>query len=335
MKIKNELIRVGVVGLGRSGWDIHVRVLQNHSRYQIVAVCDPLTDRLDEAELKLGCVGYNEYGQFLKHIGLELVVIASPTKEHAWMAEEAIKNNLHVVLEKPLATTIQEIEKMSLLIKESDLFLSPYYNFRFKKDFLLIQSLLQEGRIGTPYLIRRHVGYFNRRDDWQSKLNEAGGILNAATIHHLDCVIQLVGQLPSEITCDLQRVVSKGDAPDHSKLFMRFPNRCVGDVEVSWVQALAGCQWLIYGPRGAIRQDGNTLTVKWFLEEETLSGEPENRSYLSGEQIQWMEQTYQVEEGMGEEYYELLAEALQRKNDPPVTLESAIDTKRIIERLLE
>ena len=63
------------------------------------------------------------------------------------------------------------------------------------------------------------------------------------------------------------------------------------------------------------------------LEDEILYDESLNRSYLSNEKIHWKQQIYKVEEDMGEKYYELLAGALQRKNDPPVTLKSATEMK--------
>jgi len=327
-----KTIKVGIVALGRAGWDIHVAALRSDKKYEIVAVCDSLNKRIVQAEAELGCVGYKEYSSFLEHPSLELVVIASPTKEHFWMTKEALRKGKNVVLEKPLAGTVGEINELNKIAKQTGQILCPFYNFRFKPDFLLIKSILAQGLIGKPFLFKRQVGYFNRRNDWQSKSDELGGILNAATIHAVDQVIQLSGSSPSEIWSDVRRIVAKGDAPDHSKIIINFSGGCVADVEVSWVEALPGCDWLIYGSRGAIRQYDKSLKVKWFTEDAVDKGVAVDRSYYSGEKIDWQEKTYKIKEGGTKDYYTILANALKGKEALPVTMESAIAAMVVLER---
>lgn len=328
---KKAVINVGIVGLGRSGWNLHVSSLRSHPKYKIIAVCDIDGKRLQEADRELGAKGYNDYSAFLQHPGLELVVIASPSKDHTWMAQEAMDRGLDVVLEKPIALLLKDALHLKNCAEQTGRILCPYYNFRFSHLFILIRSILSQGLIGKPHLIRRQVGYFNQRDDWQSLLSEGGGIVNAAAIHHVDEVIQLIGQTPSVKWYDMRHLVSKGDTPDYIKIILGFPNGCIADVEVSWVEALPGCGWLIYGTHGSLRFYAKSLTVRWFVEDGVSSGLPQDRSYYSGENIPWQERTYSVEEGFASDYYDQLAIALTANGLLPVTLESAIDTMAIIE----
>ena len=329
----NRSIKVGIVGLGRSGWNLHAKALTADPQYRITAVCDQSVQRLDQAKRELGCEVYDDFYAFLGHPELELVIIASTTKNHVWMARAALEKGLHVVLEKPLAASVAEVLELKKASQQYKRILSPYFNFRFKPDFVLIKKILGEGLIGEPFLIKRQVGYFNRRDDWQSQAGELGGILNADTIHAVDQVIQLAGNLPDDIWRDVRRVVSKGDAPDHSKVLLRFPGGCVGDIEVSWAQALDGYEWLIYGPTGAIRRSGKKLLVRWFAEKDLAETPTSDRSYFSAEKIGWQDRKYDVDDATTPLYYRLLFEAILGRGPVPVELDGAIDTMRVMEKI--
>ena len=330
--MSREVIKVGVVGLGRSGWDLHVASLRQDPRYRIVAVCDSLEARRDQAEAELACTAYSEFQDFLSRGDCDLVVIAAPTRDHAWMTRAALGSHADVVLEKPLATTFEEATDLGEVAARLGRRIAPYYNYRFSNDFLLIRSILEGGRIGDPFLIRRHVSYFNRRDDWQSRRDQAGGILNAATIHFVDQVMQLAGNSPSEVWSDVRTLVSPGDAADHSKVVLRFQGGLVGDVEVSWAIGLPDLEWMICGPRGAIRSDGGSLRVRWFDEDEILMGPEPDRSYYSAEKIHWHEETHTTPDGFSTGYYDTLAGALQEGQALPVSWQSALETFRVMER---
>jgi scyllo-inositol 2-dehydrogenase (NADP+) len=327
-----HIIKVGIAGLGRSGWNLHVRQLKKDRKYKIVAVCDVMDDRLRQARKTLKCAVYRKYEDFIAHPGMDLVIIATPTRDHFYMAEAALKEGLNVVLEKPVTGSLKQVRKLQLISRKAKRILSPFYNFRFSNDFLSIKKILDSGLVGMPFLIKRQVGYFNRRDDWQSSAKESGGILNAATIHYIDQVIQLFGCLPRVKWFDLRKAVSKGDAADHSKLILAFPGGCIADIEVSWAEAINGFEWLIYGPRGAIMKKDDELRVKWFEEKEIVSGKAKSRSYFSGEKIKWKEMTYKINTAFSTGYYDLLYKAVRGNGPLPVTLSSAMDAMLIIDQ---
>ena len=330
--ISTKVIRVGVAGLGRSGWNLHVTSLQHDARYQIVAVCDVNEGRLAQAKTELGVSTFTDFRVFLEEVDPELVVVASPTVDHAWMVRYALESGCHVVVEKPLTAKVSQAESLQLLAIKQNCLLFPYYNFRFAEDYLWIKDFLSQDRIGRPFLIKKHVGYFNRRDDWQSFNVEAGGILGAATIHHVDQMIQLAGAQPIEIWKDVRRLVSKGDAPDHSKIVMRFPDGLVADVEVSWAESIGGTDWSIYGPRGAVRGEGGNFLIRWFDEDKVTMALAPDRSYLSGEKISWKEETQSSGVGFSNGYYDALVSAIRNDQQPPVTWESAIESFKVLER---
>ncbi len=197
---------------------------------------------------------------------------------------------------------------------------------------MAVRAVLDEGLIGRPFSIRRQVGSFNRRDDWQAHTDRGGdGILGAATIHFMDQVLQLAVREPTEVWSEVSCVVARGDAADHSKVVLRFPNGLIGDIEVSWAEAIAGPEWLIHGSRGALSVEGEEMRVRWFVEEEVRAGLPRDRSYYADEEIEWHERRETVGGGFTTDYYDMVAEAIRGSGPVPVDWEDAMRTFRIVE----
>ena len=96
-------VRVGIIGLGRSGWSIHALGLQQMpERYQIVAVADLITERRAEAQQTLGCRAYAGYGELLADREVELVIVAPPSTLHSVYTIAALQAGKAVVCEKPM-----------------------------------------------------------------------------------------------------------------------------------------------------------------------------------------------------------------------------------------
>ncbi len=78
----HEPVRYGIVGLGRAGWDIHVRDLRPRADARIVAVADPLAERREQAVAEFSCKAYPTLAKLLKQDDVEVVVIATPSVAH-------------------------------------------------------------------------------------------------------------------------------------------------------------------------------------------------------------------------------------------------------------
>jgi predicted dehydrogenase len=94
-------IRVGIIGQGRSGRDIHAHSLTTvvPDLYEIVAVADPLPDRCDRAAKELGCRAYPDYRKLLACDDIDLVVNASPSRLHVPLTLEALEAGFDVLCE--------------------------------------------------------------------------------------------------------------------------------------------------------------------------------------------------------------------------------------------
>jgi scyllo-inositol 2-dehydrogenase (NADP+) len=103
-------IRVGVVGQGRSGHDIHVAAFKAMpGRFKVVAVADPLDGRCGDAVSATGCTAYTDYHDMLKRKDLDLIVNSTPSHLHVPVTLEILDAGFNVLTEKPLARRASDV----------------------------------------------------------------------------------------------------------------------------------------------------------------------------------------------------------------------------------
>jgi len=321
-----------IAGLGRSGKDIHLKLINQMSNFSLVGVFDVDKKISRKIAKKYDCKFYDSYQNGLEDNAVDIVVIATPSALHYEMSLKAIKANKHVILEKPLTSTLKEFKDLTNYAKRKNVSVFPFFNFRFSPEFLKIQEILEKNLIGDVFLIKRNVGYFNRRSDWQSENSKFGGILNAAAIHHIDQILQLDKSGISRYFCDSKSLVSKGGADDHIKILIKFKSSIIADIEVSWVESVKTYPWVIYGTKGSILQKDNKIIVKFFKEEEVEIKKRNRYSYLSHEKINWHEERFVFDKkfalGINVDFYISISRYLQK-----LTKQNPIPTSSVIKLL--
>ena len=101
MRMSDKVLKVGIIGLGRSGRDIHGKLLaQIPDVYKISAVADSIPDRQQLAKREYGCKAYNTWQEMVDNEELDLVVNASPSHLHFQISMELLAKGLNVLCEK-------------------------------------------------------------------------------------------------------------------------------------------------------------------------------------------------------------------------------------------
>ncbi len=293
-------IQVGVVGLGRSGWNIHIRTFTNmQDKFQVVAVHDIDEARLKEASINLGCKTYSGYEDFLADSDVELVVVATPTYLHPHHSILALKSGKKVVCEKPMATNTKDADQMIKASAETGSLLTVFQNRRYSKDYITVKEVIASGKLGRIVQIRMALNSFGRRWDWQTLKEMGGGTLNNNGIHLLDCALQLISEKEPEIFCHLDRALTLGDADDHVKLILKAPEEPLIDIELSSACAYPTETWLVMGTCGTLI--GTPAELKWrYIKPEELpprtvdKQSTPDRSY-NREELHFNEESWQLE----------------------------------------
>ncbi|OAA22632.1 Gfo/Idh/MocA family protein [Kosmotoga sp. DU53] len=335
-----ERIKVGISGLGRAGWNIHGSTLSKlKDMYEIVAIFDPLKERREEAFKKFHCRTYDDYSQFLKDKEVELVIIASPTHLHGEQTLKAFEQGKNVVCEKPMAENSVKAEELINLAKKYGLIYSVFHNRRYDPDYKKILQIINEKKIGEPFLIKSNYHLFSRRWDWQALKKFGGGELRNSGAHFLD---QLLGfyhdEEPEIMFCDLKRTISLGDAEDHVKIILKGRSGLVCDLEISRGCAYPQERWLIMATRGGIWGTETLIKWKWVKEEDIVErrleeGAAPGRLYNS-EKIPWHEESWECPKNLPttfEAYYIDFYNAYFNNELPPVSPESSARVLKLIE----
>ncbi|MFJ7086596.1 Gfo/Idh/MocA family protein [Streptomyces griseus] len=181
--------RIGVIGAGGVG-AAHVHAAAGAPDYEIAAVCD--TDRAAARALAEAAAlpVYTDHRAMFAEAGLDAVVIAAPHALHTPMTLEAARAGLHVLVEKPMATTAEDCALMSRACDAAGTLLAVAHVIHFDPVVLEARALIASGRYGRPLLIthRRSSHYEpGSRPPWFFDRAVAGGgiVLNVGT-HGLD-----------------------------------------------------------------------------------------------------------------------------------------------------
>ncbi|MHB0879106.1 MAG: Gfo/Idh/MocA family protein [Anaerolineae bacterium] len=327
-------IGVGISGLGRSGWSIHVRTLQRamvSDRFRVIAVTDPLAERANEARDLFGCRTYSSYDEMVADPDIELMVVASPSLEHAPQSIAAMRAGKDVLCEKPMTTSLADADRMLAVAAETGRVLTVNQHMRYFPDTRQVREVLASGKLGELLQIRLAVHQFGRRWDWQTLKEFGGGMLNNWGAHMVDLALLLLGDAAPEVFCDMRStpLFCGGDAEDQVKIILRAPGEPLVDIEMTQAYAYGQDRWQIMGTQGSLTGSGKQLRWKWFdprvAELRMLSKESTpDRSY-NRDTLPWREETWDNSEDTTSGYellYQDLYETLVHGAPLAVTAES-------------
>jgi predicted dehydrogenase len=262
-------IRVGIAGLGRSGWDIHAKLLEPlTTHYQVAAVVDDDPARRAEAVERFDCQAYTQVEELLADRGVELVVVALPSMLHTPVTLAALAAGKHVVCEKPMAVSLSDADRMVAAAEAGDRLLTIFQQRRYNPDFVKVQEVIRSGLLGRIVQIRMSESRFTRRWDWQTLQKFGGGSLNNTGPHYLDQALQLFGPAQPEVFCHLDRTLTLGDADDHVKLVLKAAGAPTIDLEISSSDVFPPETWHVIGTQGGLRGTTRRLTWKWIIPDE-------------------------------------------------------------------
>lgn len=259
-------IRVGILGQGRSGLDIHARWFAHSPRkYTIVAISDLLRDRRQRAKDELHCDAYANYKDLLARDDIDLVVNSLPSHLHPQGSIDALQAGHHVVCEKPLSWSVAELDKVIAVARQARRRLLPFQQSRNAAHFQKLLAIIDSGVLGRIVQINLSYSGFARRWDWQTVQEYRGGNLLNTGPHPMDQAMRLLDfKKPNKIFCVMDRANTFGDAEDHVKILMRTKGKPTIDLEISSCCTYPRPMLTVYGTQGGLSGGANSLEWKFF-----------------------------------------------------------------------
>jgi len=329
-------IKVGIIGQGRSGRDIHGRYLKTDKRYKIVAVTEALSDRRRRASEEYDCDIYSDHRRMLKRDDLDLVVNSSYSHMHVPISIEILKAGTNCLCEKPAAKRAKDVDRMAATAAKTGKLLAVYQNSRFAPYFLQIQKVINSDVLGRIVQVNIAFNGFSRRYDWQTLQEFNGGNLLNTGPHPLDQGLQLFGEGYPEVFCFMDRANTVGDAEDHVKLLLRGEDRPLINIEVSSCCAYPCYTYNIYGTRGGLKGTPGAMEWKYYLPKESRKprlkrrpiAKPDGTPAYCSSNITWHTRKWEKPQDfddmillMGGSYYSMLYKTLTEGAPMEVTLD--------------
>ena len=175
----DKIVKIGIVGLGRAGLGMHYEELVGREdKYNIVAVCDLIEARRDKAQKRFGCKTYDNIQDLIDDPEVELVDIATRSRDHYNHTLIALGAGKDVFLEKPMCLTYDEAKGLKEASNKEDgpnLYIR--HNRRFEPGFMRIMETIKSGLLGNIFEVKMHRFGFGLRDDWQTIIEHGGGQL--------------------------------------------------------------------------------------------------------------------------------------------------------------
>jgi len=190
-------LRVAVAGLG-FGEQVHLPALAACALTEPVALWHPRAERLEQACATSGLPGFSDYGALLADPSIDALVIATPPGPRFELAKAAIAAGKHLLLEKPVALSAQQVQELQRLALGAGVCVGVDFEYRAVPLFQQLAGLLHQGAIGTPWLVKLDWLMGSRADprrpwSWYSQRSEGGGVLGALGTHAFDTLHWLVG----------------------------------------------------------------------------------------------------------------------------------------------
>ncbi|OGF50418.1 MAG: hypothetical protein A2044_06090 [Candidatus Firestonebacteria bacterium GWA2_43_8] len=258
-------VKVGIIGLGRSGNNIHAAaLLKMTEKFQIVAVADKqFADRAAELKKKTGCATYTDVNDLINDKNVEYVVNATPSFLHKELTIKALEAGKFVTVEKPIAGNVKDADEMIAAAKKLGKNFSVFQNYRWEAEVGKLKNIMDSGKIGEVYMIRKHSGMYQRRDDWQAMKKFGGGTTNNTLVHAIDQSLFMTGFDVKRTASLAMKLVTSGDAEDFCKILI-VGNKISIDLEITAASAYSFPRWVIFGKYGTIMSEdaGNDIAIK-------------------------------------------------------------------------
>lgn len=189
-------IQTGLLAFGMSGRIFHAPFVATHLGFQLRAVVE--RSRKQAAEFYPGVISYNNVAELLADPELELVIINTPNGTHFELAREALRAGKHVLIEKPVTTTLAELDELLILAKERGLHLLAYQNRRWDSDFQLVREVVESRQLGriteVHFRFDRYKAALNAKVFKEDPATPGSGLSFDLGPHVLDQALSLFGR---------------------------------------------------------------------------------------------------------------------------------------------
>lgn len=328
-------MKYALIGCGRISVNHMISALNN--KLDIVGFCDLKNENIDIAINKTGCNLSNikRYSDYKKMIDVEkpdIVAIATESGKHAEIALYCIKKHIHVIVEKPMAMSIEDADRMIEEAKKNSVKICVCHQNRFNSAVVALKKALVEGRFGkishASMCVRWNRGKdYYEQASWRGTWEQDGGSLMNQCIHGIDLLLYLLDDEVITVYGQTRQHFHKYlQAEDIGMAVLSFSNGSIATIEgtVNVFPKNLEETFHIFGEKGTVKIGGtsaNNIDIWEFKDEQ-----PEDKSLKN-----LVEVTSNVYGNGHSRLYKNMIDAINNDCEPLV---SGIEGRRALEIVL-
>ena len=240
-------IRAAVLGVGAIGKH-HARVYNQLDNVQLVAVADADEGRRSAIARGYKIPAYADYRELFANEGVDVVSVAVPTESHYAATLCALAHGVHVLVEKPIAATVEEADEMIRRAQASGLILTVGHVERFNPALVELKRRLDADELGHVFQL-----HGRRLSPFPTYIRDVGVVMDLAT-HELDIMRYLVGGEVEKVYAETERNIHP-KYEDMLSGIIRFENGIVGVLDINWLTPTKVRELRITGARGMFLVD--------------------------------------------------------------------------------
>lgn len=324
-----------LIGCGRISYN-HLAAAKANN-LEIVGLCDLISENVEDKILKLslndGVKKYSDYKKLVKELKPDLISICTESGNHAQIALDCIKEGINLIIEKPIALSIEDADKIIETAKEYNVVVSACHQNRFNKSIVKIREAIDKRRFGkllygTAHIRWNRIREYYDRASWRGTWQQDGGALMNQCIHNVDLLRWMMGNDIEEVFAYTDNLTHPYiEAEDLGIALIKFTNGSYGIIEGTtnvYPQNLEETLYL-FGEKGTVKAGGQSVNI---IEEWLFSDALDNADEVKAIYHENPPNVY----GFGHiPLFSDVKDAIKNKREPKVT---ALDGKRALELVL-
>jgi UDP-N-acetyl-2-amino-2-deoxyglucuronate dehydrogenase len=255
---------VGLIGAGNIS-ATHARAAAEIPGVRIAAVCAPTRAHAAELASKYGAAVFDSVDALVSHRPLDAVIVGSPSGLHAEHGIAAAARGLHVLVEKPIDTSLERTDALIAQADRVGVTLGVIFQDRLKPDIRRMKAAIDGGRLGTPILATAQVkwyrtpGYYASSHWRGTPALDGGGALMNQGVHTVDLLLWLFGPV-RRVSASVATRLHDIAVEDTAVAILEFANGALGTIEAA-TSAFPGYprRLELTGSSGTLRLEGDDL----------------------------------------------------------------------------
>lgn len=260
-----DSIRLGIISFAHGHVSAYCRVIADFADAEVVAAWDDDTARGQKAAAEFGLEWHADLEQLLARDDIDAVFVASSTNQHAAQVIAAAEAGKHVLLQKPMALTLEDCDAIIDAVERSGVMFSMCYQMRCDPVNRKMQALVAEGAVGRVAVVRRRhaIPMLLNKDwavpgNWHIDPTQNMGMFMDDASHAADWFYWMLGR-PVSVMAEIDNIVTDTAPDDNGVALYRFARGEIGILLNSSTQLAAEATTEIYGDAGTIQQNYGDL----------------------------------------------------------------------------